>query len=40
MADDSAELLRNAGAKLYANPDRLLDDLAEAFLGETNRAAA
>jgi CRISPR-associated protein Cst2 len=40
MAIDRADALREAGAKLYANPDRLFEDLAEAFLGGSDRAAA
>ncbi|MBK4731068.1 type I-B CRISPR-associated protein Cas7/Cst2/DevR [Oxynema sp. CENA135] len=40
MAIERADALREAGAKLYANPDRLFEDLAEAFLGGSDRAAA
>lgn len=40
LADDRANSLREAGAKLYANPDRLLADIADVFLGGGDRVAA
>jgi CRISPR-associated protein Cst2 len=40
LSPEQAQALEAAGAKLFANPDRLLSEVADAFLGGQSRAAA
>lgn len=40
LSPEQAQTLEAAGAKLFANPDRLLTAVADAFLGGQSRAAA
>ena len=40
MVSEKVDAWREAGAHLYANSDRLLDDLANAFVGGADNAAA
>ncbi|MFP4221479.1 MAG: type I-B CRISPR-associated protein Cas7/Cst2/DevR [Phormidium sp.] len=38
MSEEKVDALEQAGAHLYQNPDRLLDELTQVFLGDSDRA--